>query len=75
MRFVVRRFEKMHVVGGDERQAEFARQFDESTIALALEFHAVVVQLHVKITFREDVPETRHGLTRFRGLVGHEMSH
>ena len=62
MRVVIAPAQKMNVVRRDQTDAEVFRDFRQHAIALALLFHAVVVQLHEEIFRAENVAIFGRGL-------------
>ncbi len=70
----------VHVVGGDERQVEIARELDENPVEHRLLRQPVILQLDVQRPRLEDVAHAREdlstpGLTFFEDGLGHDSAH
>ena len=69
MGVVVLAVEEMHVIGGDQAQAEFLAQLRQRGVDLALLLQAVIVHLQEEIFRPEDLPVSGGDVPRFRVVV------
>src|SRR5204862_2477678 len=70
VRLMIAAPEEKNVVGRNQTESEFASEFRQMRIALLLLGHAVVVQLHEKISRPENVAIFRGQILRFFNIVG-----
>ena len=70
VRVVMTPFQEMHVVRGDQTEAEFLRQRRQDGVALLLRFNPVIVQLEEEIFRTENIAEIGRALARLRHVVG-----